>query len=134
MMIYNNSNNTFGRMKFTLLTCISLLASLLHAAAMPITDLGNTQLPMITKVADSKQHVHGHHASMQHYSDHDVLENHCPEAENSCCLLVVLQSASIALSTIFFREELYASRPLNQPIFRPEALYRPPKFYPAFAG
>jgi len=121
-------------MKLALLICISLLASLLHAAAMPITDLGDAPMPITTKVADSKHHAHGHHGSMQHSSEHGGVSNYCPETENTCCLVVVLQPSSTVLSTVVCREEFYASRPLNQPVFRPETLYRPPKFYPALAG
>ena len=119
-------------MKLTLLICISLLASLLHAAAMPITDLGSS--PMIPKIGEINQSSHDHHASMHHGSSHDEPENYCPETENTCCLIVVLQPDSTAPFTSIFREEFYTSRPLNQPIFRPEALYRPPKFYPALVG
>lgn len=119
-------------MKVTLLICLSLLVSLLHAAAMPITGLGNSAI--VPTAGEIKQNSHDHHASMQHDSNHEEPETYCPEAESHCCLIVVLQSSTVTLSTLFFREEFYASRALNRPIFRPEALYKPPRFYPAPAG
>jgi len=105
--------------------------SLLHASAMPITDLGNS--PMIPTVGEIKQNSHDHHAPTHHDSDHEELRNYCPETENPCCLIVVLQPDSTVLFALFSREGFCASRSLSQPILRPEALYRPPKFCPAFA-
>jgi len=119
-------------MKLTLFICISLLASLLHAAAMPVEGLGGS--PMIHGVGEIKQNSHAHHASMKHGADHGEVEDYCPDNQYSCCLIVVLKPDSIDPDTGFSREEFFASRSLNQPIFRPESLYRPPKFYSALAG
>ena len=117
-------------MKFSLFICISLLASLLHAAAMPIHGSGG--LPMNQGVGETNESLHDHHASRKPDGDHDG--NHCHLNQSACCLIVALEPGEAMHATSIFREEYFASRFFSQPIFRLESLYRPPKFYPASAG
>jgi len=114
-------------MKLVLLICISLLVSLLHAAAMPVDDLD--RLPMPHNVEDTNNHSHDHHASINHGSDQDEAEDFCPNNHNACCLIVTLAPEEATPISVIFREAFYLTHSLNQPITRLESLYRPPKFY-----
>ena len=117
-------------MKFSVFICISLLASLLHAAAMPIH--GSTGLSMIHSVGEINESLHDHHASRKSVADRDA--NHCDRNQSTCCFAVALEQDEAMPGASIFREEYFASRFLSQPIFRLEPLYRPPKFCLASAG
>ena len=129
-------------MKLTLFICISLVASLLHAARMPVSGFDHSST--VPEVSDARPHAHDTHASMQHDSmdgkqaqhsaDHHESESYCNETENLCCVTIVLQSESIAPFAHPVREEFHASNASNLQKFRLEALFKPPKFYPAFKG
>lgn len=118
-------------MKLTLIICISLLAGMLHSVAMPIADMGVGLMTHNSEMTSS--HETAQHAGMMQ-NDHSKSDNHCPDNDYSCCISVTIQS-TVEYSIIFSgSEDSFSSPPLSHATLRPNAIYRPPRFYPVLAG
>jgi len=118
-------------MKFALFICMSLLASLLHAAAMPIADMGNRS--MTHKVEMTGEHTPEQHAKMMQGEHHDA-EELCPDNNYSCCMASALQPDLLLPHILSLSQAMYASLPSVSSRLKPDGLYRPPKLYPVLAG
>ena len=127
---YLRSLSSTWRMKLTLFICISLIANLLHAAVMPIDGSGKSM--MDHELVESAEDSHVHHALMKPGADYDVYN--CADYQSSCCLFMIPGPGRAMPLNVILRDEVFASRSLDQPIYRLESLYRPPKLYPASAG
>jgi hypothetical protein len=114
-------------MKLILLICISLLAGLLHTAAMPIADMDSGIMIHNTEMASG--HTPAQHVKMMQ-SSHDSMDNHCPDNDYSCCLVVAVQSSAMVSIIFASREDSFSSPPSFPAIIRPNIIYRPPRFYP----
>lgn len=113
-------------MKFILFICISLLASLFHAAAMPIDAIGDS-----SKTAKSEmvgQHSIHQHAKMMK-SGHHQAEDNCPHNNGTCCLTLTMPLNHINSILLPLTDEVYASLSSPPPKIILETLYRPPKFF-----
>jgi len=119
-------------MKLTLFICVSFIASLLHAAVMPIGNIGDEA--MAVKVEMAGQQIQSiHHAKMME-SDHHHSEDYCPDNNYSCCLMLGIQSSHINPVSVSRDEVVYASSSYPPPSFRPEILFRPPKLHAVLAA
>ena len=126
MIVFQKIISYSRNMKITLFICISLLASLLHAAVMPVSGMGDSSITQSIDI--SMQHSPEQHAAMIQ-GDNNETEGYCPEYNDSCCLTLVIQADSVIPITLALSEENYASLSVEQPALRPESLYKPPKFY-----
>ena len=108
-------------MKFTLLLCISLLFSMFHAVAMPVSGLGDTQ-------KEAKTHT------MDHMTFHcDNLTQDDLKVQ-SCCSGAALQTVSplqLMISESHKKHVSLAPRLIRQ---TPDVLFKPPKFHPLLTG
>ncbi len=111
-------------MRFVLFICISLLANMFHAAAMPVSNVDHMPLEVATAEV---QHMDMHHAHMA--TDDLKSTNHCPDNGSPCCLALALQSfLTFPLSTFASRER-HTLFPPHHPKRTLLAPFRPPKFY-----
>ena len=111
-------------MKFILFICISLFASSLHVAAMPIHNIGDS--PMSAKSEMAGQHsIHQHSKMME--SDHHKSDGSCPSSNGNCCLTLSIPFNQINSIALPVSDEVYAPPFFSPPKLILETLYRPPK-------
>jgi len=105
-------------MRLVLFICISLLANIFHAAAMPVSHADPMQLNVS---ADDMHHAHMTTSDLKS-------ENHCSNNSSPCCLVLALQPfPTLPLLAVSNQEQHTAFSPHHVKRTR-SAPFRPPKF------
>jgi len=104
-------------MKFILFLCLSLFVSMLHAAAMPIHDIGDAPMQVESTMT---HHMSSHCAKMM---QEDPNQNHC-------CYAAAIQSTSLSSLVSIDPQRLYISLSPRHIRHTPNFVFRPPKSRP----
>lgn len=102
-------------MKFILFLCLSLFASMFHAAAMPIRDIDSTPMSVEAPMAN-------------HMSDHCAKVMQENPNVNHCCFGVAIQSTATSPVVSLDPQRSYRSPFPSRVRHTSSFVFRPPKF------
>ena len=111
-------------MRFILFICISLLVNMLHAAVIPVNNMGHVPLEVDTAEV---QHMDRHYVHIE--TDDLKSKNHCPESSIPCCMVLALQPFLTWPLSAFSSQERHAPFSLHLAKRTLVVPFRPPKFY-----